>query len=229
MLSEYQVSIKEMPKDMRPREKMISDGETSLSDAELLAVIIGKGTVKMNAIELANQILVNYENLKKVKEASLEELMEEKGIGQAKAIAIKAAMELGRRAAMAIDNKQSIKSPDDVSRLVMEEMRYFDREHFRVIYLDRKSGIISKKDISIGGLFSSLVHPREVFKPAIKSSAASIILVHNHPSGDPSPSNEDIRITERLLDVGKIMGIEVIDHIIIGDNKYCSLKAKGHM
>lgn len=212
---------------MRPREKLVIHGEKNLTDSELLAVILGMGTRNISAIDLANSLLVSYGSLRHLKEASLEELKSHKGIGLAKAVSIKAAAELGRRIALDIQHRTTIKSPEDVKNMVMEEMRYFDREHFRVLYLDRKAGLVTMEDISIGGLHSSIVHPREVFKTAIKRSAASIILVHNHPSGDPTPSREDIEVTRRLIEVGKIMGIEVLDHIIVGDNTYCSLKAKG--
>lgn len=215
-----------MPITMRPREKMLTQGETSLSESELLAIIIGMGTKNMTAIELADALLIKYKNLRNLKEASLDELIKHRGIGLAKAVQIKAAFELGKRVAISSQNKNYIKSPDDVKNMVMEEMRYFDREHFRAIYLDRKGGLITMEDISIGGLHSSIVHPREVFKIAVKNSAASIILVHNHPSGDPSPSNEDIEITKRLIEAGDLMGIPILDHIIIGDNIYTSLKAK---
>ncbi|NLB89411.1 MAG: DNA repair protein RadC [Syntrophomonadaceae bacterium] len=215
-----------MPITMRPREKMLSQGENSLSESELLAIILGMGTKDMTALELADTLLIKYKNLRNIKEASIDELIKQRGIGLAKAVQIKAAFELGKRVAISSQYKKYIKSPDDVKNMVMEEMRYFDREHFRAIYLDRKGGVIFMKDISIGGLHSSIVHPREVFKEAVKNSAASIILVHNHPSGDPSPSSEDIEITKRLIDAGNLMGIPILDHIIIGDNIYTSLKAK---
>lgn len=224
---EYGIAIKDMPEDMRPREKVMARGETSLTDSELLAIILGMGTKNVSAIDLANLLLVSYGSLRHLKEASLEELIAHKGIGPAKAVSIKAAIELGRRIALDLKGRTSIKSPEDVKNMVMEEMRYFDREHFRVLYLDRKAGLVTMEDVSVGGLHSSIVHPREVFKTAIKRSAASIILIHNHPSGDPSPSREDIEVTRRLMEAGDIMGIEVLDHIIIGNGTYCSLKAKG--
>jgi len=212
---------------MRPREKLEHKGETFLSDGELLAIIIGMGTKSLNAVELSNLLLVRYGGLRSLKEASLEELTNLQGIGKAKAISIKAAIEIGRRMALNVSKKTVIKSPEDVKSLVMEEMRYFDREHFRSLYLDRKSGLLAMEDISIGGLHSSIVHPREVFKTAVKKSAASIILVHNHPSGDPTPSVDDIEVTRRLVQAGEIMGIEVLDHIIIGEGTYYSMKAQG--
>jgi len=220
-----------MPVSMRPREKLMAQGERDLNDAELLAIVLGMGTKNISALGLATVLLVKYGSLRNLKEASLEELTGERGIGPAKAVGIKAAIEMGRRIARDVHSRIPIKSPEDVVNTVagitMEEMRYYDREHFRVIYLDRKGGLLSMEDISVGGLHSSLVHPREVFKTAVKKSAASMILVHNHPSGDPAPSQEDINITRRLIEAGKLMGIEIIDHVIIGDNKYCSLKAKG--
>ncbi len=226
-MNEYNISIKNMPENMRPREKLLNWGETKLSDVELLAIILGMGTRNVSALELANFLVVKYKGLRGLKESSLEELIEERGIGPAKAVTIKAAVELGRRIAVNVQGKIPIKSPEDVRNIVMEEMRYFDREHFRSLYLDRKGGLIVMEDVSVGGLHSSIVHPREVFKTAVKKSAASIILVHNHPSGDPTPSKEDIEVTKRLIEAGKIMGIEVLDHIIIGEGNYCSLKARG--
>ncbi len=225
-MGEYNVIIKDMPLNMRPRERLLNQGEASLSEIELIAIILGSGTKKMNAIELANNLLKEYGTLRELMGASVEELQEQPGIGPAKAVQIKAAFELGKRLATSTHFKNYIKSPDDVKNLVMEEMRYFDKEYFRVLYLDRKNGLISMEDISIGDLSSSIVHPREVFKMAVKKSAAALILVHNHPSGDPAPSPEDVKITKRLKDAGDIMGIELVDHIIIGDNCYVSLKAK---
>lgn len=224
---DYKVGIKNMPAEMRPREKMQARGEEVLSETELLAIILGNGTRNVSALELANQMLVFYNGLRNIREASLEDMMKIKGVGLAKAISIKAAIELGRRTALDVKIRDFINSPVDVSRLMMEEMRYYDREHFCGLYLDRKGGLLVKEDISVGSLSSTVVHAREVFKTAVKCSAASIILVHNHPSGDPSPSKEDIEITRRLVQAGSIMGIDVIDHLIIGQEKYCSLKEKG--
>jgi DNA repair protein RadC len=227
ILSEYRVTIKELPENMRPREKMLAVGEPALSEAELLAIIIGRGTSSLNAIELATALLASFGGMRGLKEASLEELTSHHGIGLAKGAGIKAALELGRRSARDIWHKTPIKSPEDVKNIVLEEMRYYDREHFRVLYLDRKGGLISMEDVSIGGLHSSLVHPREVYKTAIKRSAASIILVHNHPSGDPEPSKEDIEVSRMLIEAGRLMGIEVLDHVIIGENNYTSMKSRG--
>lgn len=224
---DYKVGIKNMPAEMRPREKMQARGEAYLSEIELLAIILGNGTQNASALELANQLLVHYNGLRNLREASLDDMTSIKGIGKAKAIGIKAAIELGRRTALDVKIRDFVNSPDDVSRLMMEEMRYFDREHFCGLYLDRKGGLLVKEVISVGSLSSTIVHPREVFKTAVKCSAASIILVHNHPSGDPTPSKEDIEMTRRLTEAGSIMGIEVIDHLVIGQDKYCSFRERG--
>jgi DNA repair protein RadC len=227
----YTTLIKDMPKNMRPREKLLEHGETNLNEHELLAIILGNGTRDTSALELANQLLETHQGLRHLQEASLEELKQAKGIGPAKAAGIKATFEIARRVAMDVKNRILIKSPEDVQQIATQSlgplMRDYDREHFMVLYLDRKGGLIVQENVSVGGLHSSIVHPREVFKTAVKRSAASIILAHNHPSGDPAPSREDIDITRRLIEAGQIVGIEIIDHVIIGDNRYCSFKDKG--
>jgi len=221
----YHVTIKELPEDMRPRERMLAKGEEYLSDEELVAVLLGTGTNELSAIELAQQLLRKYDGLRFFKNLTLAELMEIKGIGLAKATSIRAVAELGRRLALTSNKLPQIKSPDDVKNYVMEDMRYYDREHFKCLYLNRKNQVLALETISVGDLASSLVHPREVFKSALKRSAAAVILIHNHPSGDPAPSSEDINITKRLVESGKLLGIEVLDHIIIGDGRYSSLKS----
>ncbi|NLW44448.1 MAG: DNA repair protein RadC [Syntrophomonadaceae bacterium] len=225
MAGEYHTSIKELPVEMRPREKLLARGEEYLSEAELLAILLGSGTSKLSAIELAQHLLQKYDGLRLFKTLTIQEMLEHEGIGLAKAARIRAAAELGRRLALMSSQQQQIKSPEDVKNYVMEDMRYYDREHFKCLYLNRKNQVISLETISIGGLANSLVHPREVFKPAVKRSAAAVILIHNHPSGDPTPSQEDINITRRLIESGKLLGIEVLDHVIIGDGRYVSLKA----
>lgn len=224
---QYITMIKDMPEKMRPREKLLAHGENSLNDHELLAIILGNGTKDTSALELAKRLLETHRGLRRLQEASLEELINEKGIGLAKAASIKAALEIGRRIAADVEIRDLIRSSDDVYKMLQQEMRSYDREHFKVLYLDRKGGLIVKEDTSVGGLHSSIVHPREVFKTAVKRSAASIILAHNHPSGDPAPSREDIEITRCLIEAGQIMGIEVLDHLIIGESRYCSFKEKG--
>lgn len=231
-MSEYKVGIKDLPETMRPREKLIEKGEANLDDHELLGIILGSGNREENAVDLGRRLLKEHDNnLRYFMNASLEELMGNKGIGPAKAVSLKAAIELGRRVLTKAPPKRIIKSPDDVVNAVREmaadEMRFYDREHFRVMYLDRKGGLLATEEISVGGLSSSIAHPREVFKNAVRRSAASVILIHNHPSGDPSPSSEDIELTRRMIEAGNIMGIEVLDHVIVGEYNQCSLKGRG--
>ncbi|KYO64778.1 RadC family protein [Thermovenabulum gondwanense] len=224
------VKIKDLPEEQRPRERMWTLGAEALNDAELLALILGTGTKSESALMLAQRLLKGdggKKGLEYIYNASLEELSNLKGIGAAKAVKIKAAVEMGRRIASNYGVKKIvINSPKDVENLLKEEMRVLEKEHFRVILLDTKNKVISVEEISIGTLDSSIVHPREVFKPAIKRSSSSIILVHNHPSGDPYPSKEDIVITKRLCEAGKLLGIHVVDHIIIGNSSF-SFKANG--
>ena len=221
-------TIKDLPINERPREKLIKYGAGSLSNAELIAVIIRTGHQKDNAIDLANWILsMDSSGISYLSQVKVEELTEISGVGHCKAAQIVAAIELGKRiSSRGGDAKLKVDSPLVVVELLMEEMRYLNREHFRVVLLNTKNHIISIEEISIGNLNTSIVHPREVFNVAIRKSANSVILVHNHPSGDPTPSKEDINITLRLIEAGEIIGIQVLDHIIIGDNRYISLKQR---
>lgn len=224
----YRPTIKDLPEDIRPRERLLKEGAEVLSDIEILAILLRTGSRDATALDLASMIMSRFENLRRLLGATVEELGEIKGVGPAKACQIKAALELGRRTAQYSDQpRRVIKTPDDAAALVMEEMRHFDREHFRAILLNTKNQVIGTDKVSVGTLNSSVVHPRELFRNAIKRGAASVILLHNHPSGDPTPSREDKDITHRVMEAGKIIGIEVLDHIIIGDNKFISLKAHG--
>ena len=221
-------TIKDLPINERPREKLIKYGVESLSNAELLAIIIRTGHNEDTAIDLANRILsIDSSGIKFLCQATVEELIRVKGIGHCKAAQIIAAIELGKRiSSRGVESKLKVDSPLVVVELLMDDMKFLNKEHFRVILLNTKNQIISIEEISIGNLNSSIVHPREVFNIAIRRSANSIILVHNHPSGDSTPSTEDINITRRLIEAGNIIGIKVLDHIIIGDNNYTSLKQK---
>ncbi len=229
MNREYEVkTIKNMPQSEQPREKLLNNGVESLSNAELIAILLATGAKELTAIKLAENIL-NYSNdgLRFLTDTTVEELSNIRGMGLAKSAQLIAAVELGKRIALTTKvNNYRIKSPMDVSSLLMEELRYKKKEYFNILLLNTKHELISIENISIGSLNASIVHPREVFQRAIKRSSSSIILVHNHPSGDPSPSNEDIKITKRLQEAGSIVGIEVLDHIIIGDGTYCSLKER---
>lgn len=218
--------IKDIPHDERPRERLIKFGPESLSNAELLAILLRTGTKDSSAINLAQNI-ISKNGLDFLSNCTIEELSSIKGVGLAKAAQIKAAIELGKRLrGLRNSNKIKITSPRDVFNLIGEDMRYLKKEFLRVVFLNTKNIVIDIKDISIGSLNSSIVHPREVYNEAIRRSSSSIIICHNHPSGDPEPSMEDINITKRLFEVGKIVGIELLDHIIIGDGCYISLKEK---
>jgi len=223
------VKIREMPYEERPRERMLLEGAQSLSLRELVAIVIGSGSRGRSAMDLAEAVVCSVNSARELGEASIERLVKVDGIGYAKAARLKAAIELGRRIARSPRKRgQMIREPGDVADLVMSEMRILDREHFKVILLDAKNAVISIETVSIGTLDSSIVHPREVLKPALEKSAASIILVHNHPTGEIEPSREDILVTRRFQQCGKLLGIEVLDHIIIGDGRYRSLKAGGY-
>lgn len=220
-------TIPELPADLRPRERLKEHGAAALSHAELLAILLSSGTREQSALDLATKIFSHEDGVRYLVTASFSELEQVKGIGLAKAARIKAAMELGRRIAIQTLDRTLIKSAEDAKNMVMEEMRYLDREHFKAMYLDRKLKLMAIEEIAVGSLSSAIVQPREVFKPAIQRSAASIILLHNHPSGDPTPSAEDIEFTRRMKEAGQILGIDIIDHIIIGDNRYASLSNMG--
>lgn len=221
---EYKLTIKEMPKEERPRERLITFGSKALSNSELLAIILRTGNKNESVLNLCKRLLNNYD-IKALSQVSLDELKKIYGIGVAKACQLVACFEIGKRsAAPANCSKRTIKNPSDVADLLTPEMRDMKKECFKTLCLDTKNKLVKNDTISIGSLNTNIVHPREVFKTAISASAAAIILVHNHPSGDPSPSKDDLELTKRLIEVGDIMGIEVLDHIIIGDGIYLSLK-----
>lgn len=221
-------TIKDIPVEDRPRERLIKYGAEVLSNSELLAILIRVGTKDESAIKIAQRMVSTNEGLQYVSTSTVQELSEIKGIGAAKASQIKAAIELGRRLRnFRTDHRVKINRPQDAIEILMEDMRYLKNEHLRVIFLNTKNIIIDVKDLSIGSLNSSVVHPREIFSEAIRKSSSSIIVCHNHPSGDPTPSQEDINITKRLHEVGKLIGIDLLDHLIIGDGNYISLKEKG--
>jgi len=221
-------TIKDLPIEERPRERLVRHGAAVLSNAELLAILLRVGNKEENAISLAHRILKQEQGLRFLVDSKVEQMASIKGIGQAKAAQIKAAIELGKRlTTFELGVDKPVKSPQDVANLLMEDMRYLKKEHMKLVLLNIKCNLISVEEISIGSLNASIVHPREVFNPAIKKSSASIIMVHNHPSGDPTPSSEDIAITARISEAGKLIGIELVDHIIIGDGKYTSMKEKG--
>ncbi len=226
-------SIKEWPEDERPRERLLRFGANGLSTAQLLAIILRTGSRDKSALELARELLVHFSSVKEIEDASAAEFSEIKGIGSVKIAQIKAAFELGRRllqdAADKTSQVPSFKNSTDVYNYYRPMFYGLKKEKFLCVMLDAKNRVFKEMVVSDGSLTSSLVHPREVFRYAIKEAAASVLLVHNHPSGDPNPSRDDIEITERLSKTGRIVGINVLDHIIISDTKYLSLKEKGYL
>lgn len=220
--------LKDLPQDLKPRERLYQFGPEALSNREILAILLRTGSKGENVLELAERMLTEAGGLSGLARLSVYELEQAHGMGPAKAAQVKAALELGRRSVSTDPlTRPVINSPADVADMVMEEMRNLDREHFRIMLLNTKNNVLGISHVSVGSLNSSIVHPRECFKEAIRRNANTIILLHNHPSGDPTPSREDIDITRRLAEGGKILGIEVLDHVIIGDKKYVSLKEQG--
>jgi DNA repair protein RadC len=226
---EYKVRILDMQKEERPRERLLKNGASSLADSELLAIILRTGTKQENVINLCQRILSMY-NLKQLSQINIARLTEIHGIKESKAAQITACFEIARRLeTFSEESKQKINSPEDVYRRIYPRMREQKKEMFIELCLDTKNQIIKEETISIGSLNANIVHPREVFKMALAESAAHIIVVHNHPSGDPTPSREDIEITKKLAETGKVMGIDVLDHVIIGDGRHFSMKEAGHI
>lgn len=224
------VKIYELPKHERPRERLFKAGEDALNDRELLAILLGTGTKHMSALALADYMLSREGSLRALASVGAEELRRIDGVGEAKAARLRAAFELARRLPLQAQlDKIAIRHPGDVAALLMEDMRSRDREVFKIVMLDTKHRILTIDTLSIGDLSGTLVHPRELFKNVIRQSSAAIILVHNHPSGDPEPSPEDLDLTARIAAGGRLLGIEVLDHVIIGDNTYVSLKERGLM
>ena len=223
------MNIKQIPSEEKPREKLLREGSDRLSTTEILAILINSGTKEISALEIAAQLLsIDKRGVRFLAECSPEELGRIKGMGQAKICTVLAAVELGKRIAAApVRDRNLIRSSSDIADLFMEKMRYYKKEHFVSLMINAKGEIIEETEVSIGDLCSSSTHPREVFVDAVKRSAGSVVFLHNHPSGDPSPSDTDIQTTKRLIEAGTILGIPVLDHIIIGDGIYVSMKAMG--
>ncbi len=219
--------IKELPAHERPRERLEKLGPEALSDAESLAILLRTGTKGVSALDLANRILLQFGDLKSLAAASLEQLCQIPGVGLAKAVQIKAAFDLARRLSdFHPEQKPVIRSSRDVFAIMADDMRLQEKECFKALYLDVKNHVRKIETISVGTLSASLVHPREVFKSAVRVNCAAIIIVHNHPTGDPTPSSHDTETTQRIRAAGKVLGIELLDHVIIGEGRYFSYKDK---
>ena len=226
---ENSLKIKDIPQNERPKEKLLTCGADSLSNSELLAIILKTGTKGENVLQLSGRLLSELEGLDGVLSASFNDITSIKGIKDGKASQILALSELFRRfrTLKAMKKDVKINSPKDLADLLIGEMNDLTQEVLKVVLLSTKNIIIGTKDVFKGSLNTSIVHPREIFKQAIDKHSASIIICHNHPSGDPTPSKEDINITLRIKECGNILGIQLVDHIIIGNNKFVSLKERG--
>jgi DNA repair protein RadC len=224
----YTPMLRDMPQDDRPRERLMQVGATAVSSAELLAIIIRVGSRNESVVQLASRLLAHFEGLPGLARASITELQEVKGIGPAKAIEIKAALELGRRLlAASPEERAQITSPADAANLLMSEMMFLEQEHLRLLLLDTRSRVLSSPTVYVGSLNTSVIRVGELFRAAIKANAAAMIVVHNHPSGDPSPSPEDVNVTRQLVQAGKLLDIQLLDHIVIGRQRFVSLKERG--
>lgn len=223
--------LRELPPCELPREKISAGGVESLSNTELIAVLLASGNRRESALSLAGRILaLERGSLSKLAGYQPEEFQKISGVGPAKSSMLVAAMELGRRIATApAEAVIRLDAPEKVARLFMEEMRFLKKEIFRVAHLNVKNELIMKENISVGGLHSAAAHPREVFQNAVRKGTHAVILVHNHPSGDPAPSPADCSTTEQLKEAGRILGIQVLDHIIIGDGRFYSFKQQGQL
>jgi DNA repair protein RadC len=220
----YKLHIRDLPEEEKPREKLRKHGPAALKNYELMAVILGRGTKKEGILELAQRIMSQYGEQAAFSEGDVEKIEKALGLSPVQACQVVAAFELGKR----LFGKQTdvfLRSPEEVFQYAKDLAR-LKKEHLRGLYLDTRNKLIRDEVIAIGTLNQSLSHPREVFHPAIESNAAAIILVHNHPSGDPSPSKDDIELTKQIYQASKILGIDILDHVIIGNERYFSLKEK---
>jgi DNA repair protein RadC len=227
-LPEYNLLIRDLPLDLRPRERMLYAGPSALSTAELLAIILRVGGRGENVIRLAERLLSQFGGVSGLAQASFDELCAARGIGEAKATQIKAALELGKRLLIAAPQERpQVRSPADVANLLMMEMGLLEQESLRTVLLDTKNFVLRVHTVYTGSLNTAVVRVGEVFREAIRANSAALILAHNHPSGDPTPSPEDVRVTEAIVEAGALLDIRVLDHLIIGRNRYVSLKERG--
>jgi DNA repair protein RadC len=222
---EYHATVRELPSYERPRERLQHFGPQALSTAELLAIILHTGTRGGSVLELANRLLLKYGGLAGLVRADFRELCAEYGMGEAKSAQVKAALEIGRRLALLqVDARYKITSPADAANLVMLEMAYLDTEQMRILVLDSRGQLVEKVNLYQGTANSSVLRAAEVFRPAVIRNCPAVILCHNHPSGDPAPSPEDIQATKQLVAAGRLLDIELVDHLVIGHQRFVSLK-----
>jgi DNA repair protein RadC len=226
--SAYRPTIKELPSSERPRERLQNYGPGALSTAELLAIILRTGVGGQNVLSMAGSLLARFHGLAGLARASLPELCEERGLGPAKAAQLKAALELGRRLLIASpDDRPQIHSPAEAANLVLLDMAFLEQEHLRVILMDTRNCLMGITSVYIGNVNTAMLRVGEVFRDAVRNNAPQVIVVHNHPSGDPSPSPEDVKVTEQIVSAGQLLDIEVLDHLVIGRQRYVSMKERG--
>jgi DNA repair protein RadC len=226
--AEYRVTIKDLPSGDRPRERLLRYGPSALSNAELLAIILRTGTRNENVIQMAQRLLASFDGLSGLAQASTAELTVARGMGEAKVAELRAALELGRRLLVeSPDERPAIRSPADAAHLVMSELCFKEQEHLGTMLLDTKNRVLAKPILYVGSLNTSVVRVGELFREAIRANSASVIVFHNHPSGDPTPSPEDVAVTRQIVEAGKLLDIEVLDHLIIGRQRFISLKERG--
>jgi DNA repair protein RadC len=225
---DYRLTIKDMPAGERPRERLARLGARALSNSELLAIVLRVGVKGETVLSLATRLLSEYGGLHGLAKAGFAELESKRGMGTAKAAQLGAAVELGRRMMLAAPEESVVvRSPADVANLLMAELSHLDQEHFRVIQLDTRNRIVGSQTVYIGSLNASHIRVAEVFREAVKRNCAAIVVAHNHPSGDPAPSSEDISVTRQLLEAGRLLDIELVDHLVIGQLRYVSLRERG--
>ena len=224
---EYRALIREMPSDERPRERLQSRGPDALSNAELLAILLRTGSKGENVINLAHRLLKRFEGVDGLGRACFSELCAEKHVGPAKAAQIIAALALGQRIMSAQPQRAAVRSPEDVFALVGAEMALLEQEHLKVILLNTRNQVMAVRDVNRGNVHSAVVRVAEVFRDAIRENAPNLILVHNHPSGDPSPSPDDAALTKQVEEAGGLLGIDVLDHVVIGRSGPASLRELG--
>jgi DNA repair protein RadC len=224
----YHPTIKDLPSNERPRERLLKYGANALSGAELLAIILRTGTLDENVVQVAQRLLSTFGSFTGLAKANTTELTREKGLGPAKAAQLKAALEIGRRLLVESPNERpQVRSPADAANLVMSEMSLLDQEHLCTMLLDTKNRVVDTTTVYKGSLNTSMIRVGELFRDAIRVNCASLIVLHNHPSGDPTPSPEDVAVTRQIVDAGKLLDIEVLDHLVIGRQRFVSLKERG--
>lgn len=225
---QYVPMIRDMAEHDRPRERLIKVGAEVLSTAELLAIVLRSGPQGESVLRMSERLLIQFDHLPGLARATITELTAAKGVGEAKAAEIKAALEIGRRlVASAPEERPRVSSPDDAFHLLKSEMMFLDQEHLRLILLDTRNRVLRTPTIYVGSLNTSVIRVGELFRAAIRENAAAFIVAHNHPSGDPSPSPEDINVTRQIVQAGKLLDVDVLDHIVIGRNRFVSLKQRG--